>query len=137
MATQTKGTAIAQVAPRSRGAVVSKRSFEELKERSRAATKRLREATEDDQDAMISLGSAVALGLYEKSGRKLPTVMGLDSAVTVGMAAYLATRKSKNKTARMVRQAGIALATIGANRSTMRGSLKVAGEDDEDEDSDL
>jgi hypothetical protein len=83
---------------------------------------------------MVSVGAGVALALYEKSGRQLPTVMGFDPAVAWGTAAYLLTRKGKSKTARMARQAAIGLATIGASRSVARGSLRVGEDDGEDED---
>lgn len=128
-----RSSAIVATPPR-RGAVVSKARFTDLAERSKAAAKRLREATAEDQDAMVSVGAGVALALYEKNGKQLPTVMGLDPALAWGVGTYLLTRKSKSKTARMARQGAIALATIGANRSVTRGSVKVSGDEDEDED---
>lgn len=136
------GSSLAPV--RSRGAVVSKARYEALQERSRAVGKRLRQAADEDGDALLSVGAGVALALYEKgtaaSGpRQLPTIMGLDSAITIGTVGYLITRKAKSKTARMIRTASIGLATVGANRSAMRGSMKVAGDDspDDDDESDI
>lgn len=82
---------------------------------------------------MVSVGAGIALALYEKNGKALPTVMGLDPALAWGVGTYLLTRKSKSKGARMARQGAIALATIGANRSVTRGSVKVSGDDDDDD----
>lgn len=133
MATVVRRAAIVATTPR-RGAVVSRAKFNDLAERSKKAAKRLREASSEDQDALLSVGTGLALGLYERSGRKLPTVMGFDPAVAWGVGVYALTRQAKGKSARMARDAAIALATIGANRSIMRGSVKVAGDDDSDED---
>lgn len=116
--------------------MVSKSRFDELRTRTTAAAKRLREASSEDTDAMVGVGSAIGLALYEKNGRALPTVMGLDPALVWGTAAWALTRGKKSKTASMGRAAGLALVTIGVNRSAMRGSLRVAGEDEYSDDSD-
>lgn len=121
---------------RARSATIAKSRFTSLQERSRAVQKRLREAAQEDTDAAIGLATAVGLGIYEKSGRQLPTVMGLDPALVGGFVIWGLTRKSKSKAAGMARAAGLALATIGANRSTMRGSMRVGEDDTETDDSD-
>jgi hypothetical protein len=137
MATSTRGRSIVATVARRSQPVVSKARFTELAERSKNAARRLRDATSEDTDAMLSIGAGVALGLYEKDGRKLPTLMGIDPAIAWGVGTYIVTRKSKSKAARMARQAAIGLATIGANRSIQRGTVKVSGDDDDDDDSDL
>jgi hypothetical protein len=121
---------------RSTAPVVSKSKFEELKIRTANAAKRLKAASAEDTDAMVGVGSALALALYEKGGRQLPTVMGVDPALLWGGAAWALSRGRKTKGAEMARSAGLALVTIGVNRSAMRGSMKVAGDDDYSDDSD-
>lgn len=115
--------------------MISKAKFEDLRSRSIAAAKRLKDASAEDTDAMVGIGSGLALALYEKGGRSLPTVMGLDPAVVWGFGAWALTRGRKGKGASMGRAAGLALATIGVNRSAMRGSIKVGEDDDSPDDS--
>lgn len=143
MATATKNRNAA-ITVRRAAPVVSKARFEELRTRTASAAKRLKEASAEDTDALVGVGSAVALALYEKGGRKLPTAMGLDPALLWGTAAWVLTRGKKGKGAGMARSAGLALVTIGVNRSAMRGSLKVGDDDggyqvsgDDDDDDDL
>ena len=109
--------------------MVSKSRFEALKSRSIAARRRLAAASNDDVDAMVSVASAIGVGLYERSGKTLPTILNLDPLIVWGFGAWALTRKNSNRTAQMANTAGIAMATIGVNRSVMRGSIRV-GEDD-------
>lgn len=124
---------------------VSKSKYESIEARLGNAQKRLNKALTDDGDAMIGVGAAIALAVLEKPDPKtgkgyIPNnVMGFDSALAVGALGYYFTRKGKSATMRGARQASIVLAGIGANRSTMRGSIRtepkaatVAGEYDAD-----
>jgi len=121
--------------------MVSKAKFETLRARTANVGKRLREASQEDTDALVGIGSGLALALYERSGKTLPTIMGLDPALVWGFGAWGLTRGKGGKTPAMVRSAGLALATIGSNRSAMRGSIRVgeddSGESDGYDDSDL
>lgn len=136
----TKSAKQSSMVVRAKAPTIAKARYEELRTRGLAVAKRLKEASAEDTDAMVGVGSGLALALYEKGGRSLPTVMGLDPAVVWGFGAWAITRGRKGKGASMGRAAGLALATIGVNRSAMRGSIKV-GEDDSDssefDDSDL
>lgn len=106
---------------------VAKSTYNKLAERSRRTAQRLRNAQQDDVNDAVGLGSAIALGLFEKSGHELPTLFGIDPAITWGVAAYMVGRSSKSKGMQMVRSAGLGLATVGANRSALRGSMTVSG----------
>jgi hypothetical protein len=81
---------------------------------------------------MVAVGSALGLALYEKGGRSLPTILGVDGAVVWGTAGWVLTRGKQSKSASMGRAAALALVTIGVNRSAMRGSMRVSGDDDYD-----
>lgn len=143
--TKSRRSSSVSIAPR-RTQVVAKSRFEALRTRQQAVAKRLRQAGDEDSDAMIGVGAGLALGLYEtylgKKGQSLPTIGGYDPTIVIGLGGYLLTRKQKSKTGKNLRQASIALATIGANRCAARGSLRVAGDDGEyaydgDDDNDL
>lgn len=128
VATKTRRSSTA-LAPRRSGGI-AKAKFEGLRQRMTASTRRLREARQEDTDAAAGLVTAIGLGLYERSGRKLPSVGGFDGAILIGPAAWLIGRNMKGKQGGMLRQAGLMLTGIGASRATVRGSLRV-GEDDE------
>lgn len=108
---------------------VAKSTYNKLAQRTKATAARLRNAQQQDVNDAVGLGSAVALGLFEKSGHELPTVFGIDPAITWGVGAYLVGRTSKNKGMQMLRSAGLGLAIVGANRSALRGSMTVSGVD--------
>jgi hypothetical protein len=96
----------------------------------------------DHGELIASVGVPVAFVALEKKmlekGDKLPTVMGLDPAVLYGAIGYFFGRKfAGGKAGRMVEAAGQGLLAYGAGRSTYRGSVKVAGEGDDDDGEDL
>lgn len=130
----TKTASKSAVVVRAKAPTIAKARYEELRSRGLAVARRLKEASAEDTDAMVGIGSGLALALYERSGKSLPTVMDLDPAIVYGFGAWALTRGKKGKGASMGRAAGLALATIGVNRSAMRGSIKV-GEDDSPDDS--
>lgn len=101
-----------------------------------ASARRLRNARQEDTDAATGIGTAIALGLYERSGRKLPSIGGFDGAVLIGPAAWLIGRNMRGKQGGMLRQAGLMLTGIGASRAVTRGSLRVGEDDSYDDDGD-
>lgn len=129
-------TRSAALAPRrTGGALVSRSKLDKVKERSRALAKRARDAASEDSDALAALGTAVGLTMLEKRGTLPKQIAGFDSQLVLGVTGYILTRKAKGKTMGIVRQASLAAATVGAARSTERGSVRVSGgggEDDED-----
>lgn len=122
---------------------VSKAKYAALQARLRSTGQRLRAASNEDMEVGASLVAAVGAAWYEKSGRSLPTVMGLDPHILYGAVGYAVTRNGKSKNARLGRAASIGLLTVGASRATTRGSLKVSGYeigadvDDDDDDDDI
>jgi hypothetical protein len=144
MATRQR-TRTTAISIRPRAAVVPKARYEELRLRTAAATRRLREASTDDTDALISVASALGIAMFEKSGHQLPTIFGIDPLLVWGTGGWLLTRGNKSKMAGMFRASSLAAVTIGTNRSAMRGSMRVEGDgggeyepldDDSDDDSD-
>lgn len=129
----TKARATSNLPARRTGGTVSKARFSAALDRAKNAGKRLRDATRGDDDAMVGVGAGLVLAIAEKK-TTLPTVAGLDPAVLYGAVGYALARKSKNKQMGMVRQASIAMLTVGVNRSYSRGSIKVGEDTDEEED---
>ena len=133
MAFTTKRRSSSAIVRRSPGSV-SKAKFSAAVERAKSAGKRLRDATKEDESAMVSVGTGLALAVAE-SKMTLPTIAGIDPLVLGGVLGYAVTRKGKSKTMGMARDAAIASLTIGVNRSYTRGSVRI-GEDDEEDDTD-
>lgn len=108
-----------------------------LKTRLAAASKRASSAAKDKESGLIAIGAAAGLAMLEKRNTKLPTVMGLDPAFTLGAVLFLGGPKiAGGKNGKRLESAGEGLLAVAANRSILRGSLKVAGEDDDDDDED-
>jgi len=133
MATKFKSQA---VVIRTKSPTVSKATYEQLRTRSAAVAKRLKTASRDDTEAVVGIVSGIGLAMYEKSGNKLPTMFGVDPAIVWGAGAWFLTRGSASQLGSAVHAAGLALATIGTNRSAMRGSMRVQGVDDGYDDDD-
>ena len=125
----TKNRRALALAPRRSGGGIQKARIAALRQRMAATGKRLRDARQEDTDAVAGLVTAVGLGLYESRGNKLPSFKGYDGAIIWGPAAWFLGRNMKGKQGSALRQMGLMLTGIGASRAAKAGTLKV-GEDD-------
>jgi hypothetical protein len=80
-------------------------------------------AVASEKHTLAALAAAGAYGLIEKSGVAIPTIGPLGPAATVGMAAWLYGRFSKNQTAQHV---ATGLLCVAINRWAATGTI--AGE---------
>lgn len=80
-------------------------------------------AVASEKHTLAALAAAGAYGLIEKSGVSIPTIGPLGPAATVGMAAWLYGRMSKNQTAQHV---ATGLLAVAINRWAATGTI--AGE---------
>jgi hypothetical protein len=80
-------------------------------------------AVASEKHTLAALAAAGAYGLIEKSGVAIPTIGPLGPAATVGMAAWLYGRMSKNQTAQHV---ATGLLAVAINRWAATGTI--AGE---------
>lgn len=87
--------------------------------------------------AMV-IGGAAAIAFAERGGTTLPTVANIDPALLYGLAlGFGAPMLLKGKAGAMLAQLGLGAASVGVHRSIVRGSARIAGdEDDGDDDND-
>lgn len=105
-----------------------------LQERMSSISKRARAGVAAQEEAAISVGSALVVGVLEARGTRLPSFMGLDPNLLWGAALVLGgPRLMKGKNGKRLEAAGVGLLACAAKDSAVRGSVKV-GEDDEDDD---
>ncbi len=132
MATAVKKRNALALAPRRKAGPSPK--LAKLEARLKNATKRAGAAAKDKELGLISIGAAAGLAMLEKKGTKLPTVMGLDPALLIGGVLFLGGAKLvAGKNGKRIEAAGEGLLAVAANRSILRGSVKVAGVDDDDD----
>lgn len=91
--------------------------------RVRHHARRAGHAVASEKHTIAALAAAGAYGLIEKSGVSIPTIGPLGPAATVGMAAWLYGRISKNATAQHV---ATGLLAVAINRWAATGTI--AGE---------
>lgn len=82
-------------------------------------------AVSSEKHTLSAIGAALAFGMLEKSGTKIPSIGPLGPAATVGIAAWLYGRMGKSQLAQHV---ATGLLCVAANRWAATGTI--AGDDD-------
>jgi len=120
------------IAPRRRG---PSPQLVKLKERLKTAAKRARgrSGASDKERTLLTVAGSVALALAAKKGINLPTVANIDPGILYGAAFSLVLpRYVGGKNGSRMQAVGDGMLAAAAARSFERGSVKVAGEDDDD-----
>jgi hypothetical protein len=123
----------AALAPR-KAPTVSKSRYEALESRLVRAGTRAKAVAQKRENGVISIVTGVGLGLLAKSGKKLPTVAGIDPNLLYGGALFLlGPELMKGKNGDRLAALGTGMLTVAGYTVPQRG-VKVAGEDDDDDD---
>lgn len=122
-----------QLAPRRAGAVVSKGRYEALELRLRNAGRKTREHAQKREMGLISIGAGLAVGLLNKSGKKLPTVAGLNPNLLYGAGLFvLGPELVKGRNGERLGALGAGMLTLAASEIPTKG-VKVGADDDDDD----
>lgn len=131
--TKSKTTTLA-TAPARRTAVVSKSRYEALETRIKSAGRRARDHAAKRENGLIGIGTGLALGLLNKSGKKLPTIAGLNPNLLYGAGLFLlGPELMKGKNGERLGAIGTGFLTVAASEIPTKG-IKVSGDSDDDDD---
>jgi hypothetical protein len=112
---------------------VSKSRYDALEQRLSRAGVRAKAVAAKRENGVISIVTGVGLGLLAKSGKKLPTVAGIDPNLLYGGALFLlGPELMKGKNGDRLAALGTGMLTVAGYTVPQRG-VKVAGEDDDDD----
>lgn len=95
--------------------------------------KKAKAAVGQQEEAAISVGTALLAGVMQSRGTILPTFMNLDPNLVWGAGlALLGPRVMKGKNGARLEAAGVGLLSVAAHSAAVRGTVKIGEDDDED-----